>query len=104
MTRTRVCMDNCAFESVIEAELQDGEKAMLRIKSDCASVQKLAEGLKEVSILQIWQTIEDSIIYRTASRYLKHPACLIPAAIVRTIEVEAGMALPGEASVSVERI
>ena len=103
MTRTRICMDNCAFETVIEAELQDGEKATLRITSDCADIQKLAEELKEISISQIWQTIEDSMVYQAASRYLKHLACLIPAAIVRTIEVEAGMALPGKASVSVER-
>ena len=103
MARARICMDNCAFETVIEAELQDGEKATLRITSDCADIQKLAEELKEVSISQIWQTIEDSMVYRAASRYLKHPACLIPAAIVRTTEVEAGVALPGKASVSVEK-
>ena len=99
-------MDNCGFQITIEAASSDGENVRLKITSECESIQKLSEQLTEVNALQqiVGRAIGDSVVYRTASAYIKHPACLVPAAIVRTIEVETGMALPGKASISVEKI
>ncbi len=98
-------MDNCGFQITIEAASSDGENVRLKITSQCESIQKLSGQLTEVNALQqIGCAIGDSVVYRTASAYIRHPACLVPAAIVRTIEVETGMALPGKASISVEKI
>ena len=103
MIKTQVCMDNCGCITNIEAISKDGENIKLNIKSDCGGIQKIAEELKEVNIFQMGRTINDSKVYQSASRHLRHLACLVPAAIIRTIEAEANMALPGRACVSVEK-
>lgn len=104
MTKTHICMDNCGFQTVIEATSVNGGKIKLNIKSDCKSIQEFSEMLTETDPFQvIGQSIADCIIHQTASKCLKHLACIVPSAVVRTIEVESGMALPGKATISVEK-
>ena len=104
MTRTNVCVDNCGFQTRIEAESSGNGKIKLRISSGCEDIQKLSEELQEVDPMELLgQTIDKSMIYQTASRCLKHNGCITPAAIIRTIEVEAGFALPGESTISIEK-
>ena len=38
-----------------------------------------------------------------AAEHLVHPACLVPAGIIKAIEVEAGLALPMDASIKPAR-
>lgn len=82
----------------------DGERVELKIKSDCVSIQELAGELGEVNVFQCGRTFRDSIIFEAANECLRHLACLVPAAIARTIEVETGMALPGKSSISVQKV
>ena len=104
MTRTQVCMDNCGIKTIIQGTLFDGKTIGLEIESDCASVQKLAQQLKEIDLYQSIQGMENSVIYRAATKCPGHAACLVPGAIIRTMEVEAGIALPGESFVSTEKV
>ena len=104
MTQTRICMDNCGFQTVIEAESSDDGKIKLEISSDCEDVQGLSEKLQVVDPMELLgQSIETCQIYLTAGKCLKHLSCILPAAIIRTVEVEAGIALPGEASISTRK-
>jgi hypothetical protein len=96
-------MDNCGFMTTIEAVSSDGVNVRLEISSDCEDIQKFSGKLKEANILRLGSTIEDSVIYRAANGYLKHPACLVPAVIIRTIEVETGIALPGKTTISIDK-
>ena len=105
MTKTKVCMDNCGFETILEATSTDDGLIKLVITSKCQSVKKLLQDIDEVEPFQnAGRPIIECPIYLIASKYLRHPACIVPAAIVRTIEVEAGMALPGKSSIVVEKV
>ncbi|MFC1717336.1 DUF6951 family protein [Candidatus Poribacteria bacterium] len=75
----------------------------LEIESDCAGVQKLAQQLKEIDLYQSIQGMENSVIYRAATKCLGHAACLMPGAIIRAMEVEAGIALSGKLSAFTEK-
>ena len=104
MTKTQVCMDNCGFETIIEATSTEDGTIKLEIISNCLSIQKLIQEITEVDPFQIaGRPIMDCLIYKIANDYLRHPACIVPSAIVRTIEVESGMALPGNSSITVEK-
>ncbi|MDQ1317447.1 MAG: hypothetical protein QG588_1099 [Candidatus Poribacteria bacterium] len=104
MTKTQVCMDNCNFETIIEATSTEDGTINLVITSNCQSIQKLLQEITEVDPFQIaGRPIMDCLIYKIANDYLRHPACIVPSAIVRTIEVESGIALPGKSSISVEK-
>ena len=53
MTKTKVSMDNCGFETVIEATTTDDGMVKLIINSGCKSIQKMAEVLDEIGPFQI---------------------------------------------------
>ena len=97
-------MDNCGFQTTIVGTLKDGRNFTLEIESGCESIRKLAEKLREIDFHQLFQNMQDSIIYQAASACLKHSACLVPAAIVRIMEIESGMALSGNSSIVTEKL
>lgn len=104
MTETIVCMDNCGLQTKIEAELSDDGKVNLKITSNCKSIKELSEELTAVDPFRLCgQQIINSEIYIAASKFLRHAACAVPPAIVRAVEVESGMALPGETLISTSR-
>ena len=51
MTKTQVCMDNCALQTTIEASSMDGERVELKIKSDCVNIQEIG-GDKRIPVRQ----------------------------------------------------
>lgn len=104
MVKTQISMDNCGFETIIEATSTDDGNVKLVITSKCKSIQKIAEELDEVDPFTIvGQPILKCPIYEIASKHLRHPACFVPPSIIRTIKVESGMALAGNSSITVEK-
>ncbi|MBI4771144.1 MAG: hypothetical protein HY784_12220, partial [Chloroflexi bacterium] len=43
---------------------------------------------------QVFRPMDESAVYQSAARHIRHTACPIPAAILKAIEVEVGIALP----------
>lgn len=104
MTQAHVCMDNCGFQSMIEAESANDGRTELKISSDCKDIQKLSEELEAVDPMELLgQLIGNSVVHLAARKCLRHIGCIVPTAIIRTIEVEAGFALPGETSISIKK-
>ena len=104
MTQTRVFMDNCGFQTMIEAESTDDGKVKLKISSNCKGVQEFAGELQLIDPMElIGQKIGNSVVHQAARECLRHIGCVVPTAIIRTIEVEAGFALPGKSSISIEK-
>jgi hypothetical protein len=42
----------------------------------------------------------ESVVYQSAARHIRHTACPIPAAILKAIEVEVGIALPQDVTIT----
>lgn len=69
------------------------------IDTECEMVRALGtqvEAVRAESALVRWSKSE---IHRHASCYIKHAACPIPMAVLKAIEVEAGLALPRDVTV-----
>ena len=75
----------------------------INIKSECEWINKLSDELQEVNSSEIFNMICDSIIYQTASKHVRHLACPTPSAIIKAIEVEAGLALPKDVLFKIEK-
>jgi hypothetical protein len=82
----------------------EGAGCALKIDSDCPAVQRLAEKLisvdpfREISFRgQPPQTME------LAAQICSHAACPVPVGIIKTVEVEAGLALPADVSIKVSK-
>lgn len=93
----------CGFTTEVIAR-GDMMKCSLSIKTDCPSIEKLSAELKEVEPMQEigWQG-EGPLTLRKYRETCPHPACPVPAGIIKAVEVEAGLALPKDASITVER-
>jgi hypothetical protein len=94
----------CGFETVIKAESEDMQNVKLKIESNCADIQSMADELKELDAFkENFTKIGESAVYESARRYCKHTACPVPAGIHKAIEAAAGLALPKDASIKVEK-
>jgi hypothetical protein len=48
---------------------------------------------------EVFNGFSESIVYRSAAKHIRHQGCPIPAAIIKTIEVEVGIALPEDVTI-----
>lgn len=94
----------CGFTAVIVTQANDDYDVKLNITSDCKRVAALAETLTQVSALsEISQPVTRTATYQAASGAKLHAACPVPSAIIKAIEVAAGLALPKDAHITVSR-
>ncbi len=94
----------CGFVTTVIAEKRDDGKIGVTILSDCENIQKMATELIEIDPYdEIFKRVKLTTTCDIASKHSPHPSCIVPSGILKTIEVEAGLALPQEASLKVER-
>jgi hypothetical protein len=85
----RVDAPICDHETIIEAE-RSGEETLVRINSDCKTVQGYAERLKMVSTSDLMD-LEGSKIIKMASESGLTPTCLVPVAVYNACWMEQGL-------------
>ena len=94
----------CGFCTRIVGTADDMYNVKLEITSDCQHIRQLAEQLQEVSAFQeLRLPINETTPYRLAAACKTHAACPIPSAIIKAIEVAAGMALPADVHMTITR-
>jgi len=100
LARAEISSGVCGFTTVVEAAADGKGRVLLTIESDCKAVQCLAEELSEVDALQeITFRGTGPLTMQMAAKHLRHAACPVPAGIVKTVEVAAGLALPVDVTI-----
>ena len=94
MTRGTINPGICGRVTNIEVVETEQWRVRLKLDSDCDMVTKMGESLTELDLRDALKSQVDSIVYKLASEYCSHASCPVPMAILKTMEVEAGMALP----------
>ncbi|MFW6116043.1 MAG: DUF6951 family protein [Chloroflexota bacterium] len=98
MTKAEVFAGVCGFTTTIEAVRDGRGRVRLHIQSGCTAVQRLARELDQVDPFREIAFGDDGPeTLRVAARCQCHTACPVPAGIIKTVEVEAGLALPADA-------
>jgi hypothetical protein len=104
MAKATIFSGRCGFSTVVEAtkvETDEGERVRLNIQSECKSCQRLGTILTEVDpYREITYRGEGPLTLQTAAKVLPHPACPVPAGIIKAIEVTSGLALPANATIT----
>ena len=78
----------------------EGRHCVLAIDSDCDAIQRMSQELTEVDPFQeITFRGEGPRALQMGAKYCYHPACPVSVGIIKTVEVEAGLALPAAASI-----
>lgn len=103
MARVKVEAGACGFTAVVEVEKIDGQTVRVSIHSDCLQLTAMNPDLAVVHWRRgVFCRMTDSLVYQSASQHIRHAACPVPAAILKAIEVEVGIALAKNASIHFE--
>ena len=104
MSRVRVDAGICGFITTITAKTVDGQVVELEFDSLCPHVVQAAQALTQVDAYnELFVKPHESGIYQTLSKHLAHSGCPMYCAVYKAIEVAAGLALPRDASLQIEK-
>lgn len=100
MAMTWVKAGECGKESSIAARKVGPTKVVFDITTTCERVQALADALGEVDVAhEMSCPLIETRVYTLATQHMCRNSCIVPAAILKTLEVTAGIFLPGDASI-----
>jgi hypothetical protein len=89
----------CGFSATVEAKME-GRKCRVSVESECDAIQRLGAELAEVDPFQeITFRGEGPRTLTLGAQHCYHTACPVPVGIIKAIEVEAGLALPADATI-----
>ncbi len=79
-------------------------KVKLEITSDCAAIQKAADRLPEVDMLEETRSgLGQGQVYGALSECVRHVTCPVGSGILKACEAAAGLALPRDVSIKLEK-
>ncbi len=93
MTKVKVNSGACGFESIIVLSKSEDSRFNIEISSGCEMVEKLAEELKELEMMDAFKAIFNNPVFRASNSCLRHVSCPVPVAVLKALEVEAGLAV-----------
>jgi hypothetical protein len=95
----------CGFHTIVEAlPTDDPRRVTLAIQSECKAIQRLAADLTEVDPFgEISFRRGSPVTLEKAAEYCSHAACPVPTGIIKAIEVAAGLALPGDVTITLSK-
>ena len=95
MAAMTVNCGNCGFTARIEAQVAPEGSVSVRISSECPRVREFAQAVAKLSATCAagWKCA-DFFVYQPAAKASLHPACPVPVAVLKALEVAAGLALP----------
>lgn len=104
MSEVTIFAGICGFTAVVKAEKIDKRRLKVVVTSPCEMIEKMNDDLGEVDwTREVFVKMCNSVVYRSARKHIKHAACPVPSAILKAIEVEAGLALPKDVHIKIEK-
>jgi len=93
LTRVHIDPGICGFPAVVEIKTVGKRQYSVVIKTECEKLTQLSEQVESLNLTDAFKQAKDSKLYSTVADCLIHPACPMPVAIIKALEVEAGIAL-----------
>jgi hypothetical protein len=92
----------CGFRSVIEARKQGRDSVSITIESECEQICELNNILGSMALRDIFTAAGRNPVFDRAQEARCHVTCPVPVAILKCAEVELGLALPRDVSITFE--
>lgn len=90
----------CGQETTIEARKIGPVKMAFDINTTCEHIQALADELGKVNVAhEMSCSLPETQIYTLAAKHVCRNSCIVPAAILKTMEATAGIFLPGDCQI-----
>jgi hypothetical protein len=103
MTKVVVTAGAFGFTSVIRAEKAPQRSVDVSVDSGCPMVQKMAAEIARLGRHDALVAIPNNPVYLAAGRHLRHAACPVPAAVLKALEVEAGLNVANDVTIVFEK-
>ena len=103
MTKLVVNTGGCGYTIGIRVEKAAAGQYSLTVETGCKHVKALAEAIPVLNKMDVFIPILQNPVYQAAARRVKHSACPIPSAILKTLEVEAGFNVAKDMTFTFER-
>lgn len=102
MTEVEVFSGICGFKTIIRVEDLKKYKATCIIESSCPNHRKVAKILDTVTLNVMDELFrkEKSQVRQACEGVIPHASCPVPAAVLKTLEVGVGLALPADATIT----
>lgn len=85
----------CGTETTIEITKTSQTKVRVSFVTTCEHVQDLANELTELDIgSEMTKPMNETMTYTLATKHLCKTSCIVPTAILKAMEVSAGLFLP----------
>lgn len=92
----------CGFKTSVSVKKADQGTVEVIIDTDCPNIKKAAGGIKTIKPLkELFRKLHETETYMALLNGVAHPACLVPAGVLKGIEVESGLALPKDSYIKV---
>jgi hypothetical protein len=104
MAKAEIDAGICGFRTTVVARQNGDGTVHLEVESDCKAVMKLAERIHQVDPYRefTWRRQGPQTLAE-APQCLSHPACPVPSGIIKVVEVEAGLALPKDVTITISK-
>ncbi|SCY66849.1 DUF6951 family protein [Desulfoluna spongiiphila] len=98
MTEMEVFAGVCGFKTVIKADPTERYKAVCTLETACPNLKKVGEALGDepLDVMNELFAKGQSKVITLCTAHLPHVSCPVPAAILKTLEVSVGLALPAD--------
>lgn len=103
MTTVIVNSGACGFSTKITVEKNKDGKMTVVLETDCEMVRKMQEDIAALDRFTPLSGFQNNPVYISAGRHLKHVACPVPSAILKALEVEAGLNVAKDVTITFSR-
>ncbi len=105
LTKVKVCAGACGFSSVIKVQSCGPNTVKVEILSACTMLRSMNKDMGVMDWTKgIFNKINESMIYQSAGKHLKHTDCPIPCAITKAIQVEIGAAVSKDVKIRIVKL
>jgi hypothetical protein len=109
MATAKIDAGVCGFHTEVTASSEDGMSVGFETTSDCEKIRGLGEALAARGPINAYEEISpatESVVMATVRECLKGccAGCAVPAGIFKSMQVAAGLALPKDIVITIEKV
>jgi hypothetical protein len=94
MTKVEIHPGACGFSVIVTATEAGSKKIRLTIETDCEHVKELSGKIEFLAIKDLYgHPFGEDKVYQAAKGAIRHASCPVPCGIIKTAEVEFGLAV-----------
>ena len=91
----------CGFPCTIEARRTGKRIVSVKISNTaCENIRRMSELLEDFGLRDLFTPLEKNPVFTWAARSGCHPSCVVPIALLKTVEAAMDMAIPKDVNIS----